>query len=87
MFRKIVVIISIKILLSSTIIYGQCPTVPDILDHGYNVGSDPAQPTRSNRDEIGIFSTTPFLVKFGTYPPVMSFPIIPASQCTTEYIY
>ncbi|MBZ0179680.1 MAG: hypothetical protein K8F36_10345 [Melioribacteraceae bacterium] len=87
MFRKIVIIFSFKILLASTLIYGQCPTVPDILDHGYNVGSDPVQPTRSNRDEIGIFSTTPFLVKFGTYPPVMSFPIIPASQCTTEYIY
>ncbi len=60
MFRKIAIIFSIKILLSSTIIYGQCPTISDILDHGYNVGSDPAQPTRSNRDEIGIFSTTFF---------------------------
>jgi hypothetical protein len=66
------VLISLLIFCVYIPIYAQCPSIPDILDQGWN-GEGPI-PSNDNQDEFGIIRNQPFYTKVSDYPPVKSFP-------------
>ncbi|MBZ0198614.1 MAG: hypothetical protein K8H86_02015 [Ignavibacteriaceae bacterium] len=74
----LITLLLIFISIESNIAQNPCPTIPDLLDHGWG----PAQGEHNNRDEFAVLRTTPFLIKVDKYPPIKSFPIIPIGGCS-----
>ncbi len=64
-------IISIFILSPKT--NAQCPTISDMLNHGYIPGSPFYIPGHGNLDEFGVVDNEEFYVKIGSYPPIKAF--------------
>ena len=67
-------------------IYSQCPSITDILNHGWQLGLTPSTPTQNNRDEFGIINSSDFFVKVSNYPPLRSMPK-KLSNCNPSIIY